>query len=134
LEAWLGRSRESLRRLVRQGFDPGSVAVENLSYPLGWIAPLVDEMGMSYCLDAGHMLRYGVEMAAHLSAFLPRTSMIHLHGVREGKDHRGLDSFPSQDWEVVCGALANYPGGVSVEVFSEEDLRASLVRLGEVRR
>jgi sugar phosphate isomerase/epimerase len=134
LEGWLARSGDSLGRLVERGMVPGRVAVENLSYPLGWIEPMVDEMGMSYCLDVGHMLRYGVDMIQHLHAYLPRTSMIHLHGVCNGTDHRGLEWIPSREWEAVCGALEGFDGGVSVEVFSEADLRSSLERMAGGRK
>jgi sugar phosphate isomerase/epimerase len=128
-ESFLPFFQESLEELANLDIDPGPVAVENLDYPLQWIAPLVESAGMSLCLDLGHLLFYGFEVEQYLREYLERTSMIHLHGVLNGRDHRGADAVPAEAWESILRFLGRYSGGVSLEVFSLEDLRASMARL-----
>jgi sugar phosphate isomerase/epimerase len=131
---WLRRLNQSLEFMVASGLDPRLIAVENLAYPLEWVRDLVEAMGMSFCLDMGHLLRYGYELREYFDTFLGRTSMVHLHGVRDGVDHRGLEFISKDDWALIVQAIETYGGGLSVEVFSLDDLRASLVRLEELRR
>jgi sugar phosphate isomerase/epimerase len=123
---WL---RGSLETLVGEGLDLSRLALENLDYPLEWIRPMVEEMGMSFCLDLGHMLLYGFDLKKCLRDFLERTSMIHLHGVINGEDHRGLEGISIEDWEVIESTLHDFNGGVSLEVFTLEDLRSSMERM-----
>jgi sugar phosphate isomerase/epimerase len=130
--AWLERVTESVGNLARAGIDLTRVAVENLEYPLERILPLVERSHMTFCLDIGHLLRYGYDLEANLQSFLPRSSMVHLHGVCQGEDHRGIEWIPQNDWRTIMLALQDYPGGVSLEVFALADLRASLPRMGEM--
>ena len=127
--AWQDRVRESVDALVKGGLDPGRVALENLEYPLDLILPLADDHGMSLCLDLGHFIRYRYDLHAELERNLARCSMIHLHGVADGMDHLGLAHLSEAEWEVVALALMSYSKGVTVEVFSLEDLASSLERL-----
>lgn len=132
MEAWMSWLHGSMARLAREGMDLSRVAVENLNYPLDTIRPLVAEFGMSFCLDTGHLLRYGFDLRTYLESFLPQTSMIHLHGIVDGSDHRGAHGIPPMEWKVISEALAAYRGGVSLEVFSLQDLSSSMERLGEI--
>ncbi len=132
-QSWLERVWGSMEALSRGVVDLSRVAVENLSYPLERIRPLVEEMGMTYCLDLGHMLRYGFDLWSGLESFLPHASMVHLHGVVNGVDHRGLELIDRQEWDIISRALRGYEGGVSLEVFALGDLRSSLQRMGELR-
>lgn len=131
MEGWIGWLRGSMVRLAREGMDLRRVAVENLDYPLDTISPLVAEFGMSFCLDTGHLLRYGFDLRTYLESFLPQTSMIHLHGVVDGADHRGAHGIYPVEWRAISEALAGYRGGVSLEVFSLQDLSSSMDRLWE---
>jgi sugar phosphate isomerase/epimerase len=131
-EPLLSRFEESLALLTEAGLDPSLLAVENLDYPLEWIAPLADAIEMKLCLDLGHLAFYGFDRERYLDEFLEKTGMIHLHGVRDGADHRGADAIPEKEWEMIFRRLESYKGGLSLEVFSLEDLRASMVRLEEM--
>jgi sugar phosphate isomerase/epimerase len=131
--AWVERSRESVEALSRCGMEMSSVAVENLNYPLERVRPLVRDMGMSFCLDMGHLLRYGFDVSGCAVTFLAEASMVHLHGVQDGVDHRGLEWVGEGEWGAISDALRDYRGGVSLEVFSERDLRSSLRRMEELR-
>ena len=127
--AWMDRVGESVESLARRGLDLHRVAVENLEYPLERVLPLVERSGMTFCLDIGHLLYYGYDLEFHLNAFLEKSSMVHLHGVTCGKDHRGIEWIPQEEWEAISRALENYSGGVSLEVFSLADLTSSLQRM-----
>jgi hypothetical protein len=55
--------------------------------------------------------------------------MIHLHGVEEGRDHRLLAGIPDREWGMVASFLKDFRGGLSLEVFSLEDLHRSLTKM-----
>jgi sugar phosphate isomerase/epimerase len=131
--AWLGRVQRSLERLTAGGMDPPRVALENLGYSLERIRPVAESAGMPYCLDVGHLLRYGHDLEGELERFLPDTVMIHVHGLAGDVDHRGLDGLPAGAWELLREVLPAYRGGVSIEVFSLGALGASLRKMQELR-
>ena len=87
---------------------------------------------MSFCLDIGHLLRYGHDVAEQMESFLKSSSMVHLHGVNNGKDHLGLDHIAPAQWESICRSLKDYDRGLSIEVFSFDDLIVSVNRMREV--
>jgi sugar phosphate isomerase/epimerase len=132
--AWHDRVRESLESLGRQGLDLRQVVVENLEYRLERLLPLAAIFDLAFCLDIGHLLRYRHDVAEQLQSFLPKSPMVHLHGVRDGIDHLGLDHLAPKEWGCICQALREYRGGVSLEVFSLEDLIPSLERIQELVR
>jgi sugar phosphate isomerase/epimerase len=82
--------------------------------------------------DVGHLLLYRHDVGQQIQSFLQRSSMVHLHGVNDGHDHRGLDHIPSQTWGTIFQGLKEYRGVVSLEVFSLEDLIPSLERIEEI--
>lgn len=131
--SWTDRVTEELRALIAEGMEPHRVALENLEYPLEIILPLVEMFGMSLCLDLGHLLRYGYDLKPQIESFLHKSSMVHLHGVRDGVDHLGLEWISQENWEVIHQALSTYSGGVTLEVFSVKDLAPSLRRMQDLR-
>lgn len=132
--AWADRVEDSLSALVKAGLDPGQVAVENLEYPLDKLIPFVERIGLKTCLDIGHIILYGHDLQAQLNQHLSQSAMIHLHGVRKGVDHLGVQWISSSDWERICRVLPDYTGGLSIEIFSLDDLAASLDRLTKTIR
>jgi sugar phosphate isomerase/epimerase len=130
--AWGNRVHECLQTLQMKGMELRRVAVENLEYPLQYISPFVEAFDMSFCIDIGHLLRYGHHVAEQMELFLKSSSMVHLHGVDNGRDHLGLDRIASVQWESICRALKNYGGGLSIEVFSLDDLVVSIDRMREM--
>jgi len=126
-DAWMNRIGESLEKLVRDGVDPHRIALENLEYAPQTIFPLAEHFGMSLCLDIGHLIRYGHGVCDQIRLFLERSSMVHLHGVKDGRDHLGIHRIPEETWNPIRQALeASFTGGVSLEVFSLEELIPSL--------
>jgi sugar phosphate isomerase/epimerase len=132
--AWRHRVHESLDKLQSKGMDLGRVVVENLEYPLERVASFAETFGMDLCFDIGHLLRYGHDLRKQLDAFLSKSTMVHLHGVKDGQDHLVLDHIPQQEWNLICRALKEFRGGVSLEVFSVDDLIPSLHRIQELVR
>ena len=58
--------------------------------------------------------------------------MVHLHGGRQDVDHIVVQWISPGDWKMICGAPANYTDGLSIEIFSTEDLAASPDRLKKI--
>ncbi|NPU85152.1 MAG: sugar phosphate isomerase/epimerase [Syntrophaceae bacterium] len=131
LGGWRERLALSLRDVLAGGLDRSRTVVENLGYPLEWIRPLVEESGLSWCLDVGHILAAGEDLAIALDVMKRRVEMIHLHGLMDGRDHRSAAAVPEEAWRTLRPFLAEYRGGLSVEVFSKEDLRTSLLAMEE---
>ncbi len=134
VSVWAERVSESLDILQSSGMDLGRVAVENLEYPLQRIRPFVKDFGLSFCLDLGHLMRYGHDIAEQTALFSERIAMAHLHGVNNGKDHTGLCHIPDAQWETIGRFLSGYRGGLSLEVFSLDDLAVSCARMVEMAR
>jgi len=130
--AWLDNLAASLQELSGAlGEEKRLVAVENIEYPYGLVAPLVAEYGFSVCLDLGHLVRYGHDLEEGL-ALLPRVLHLHYHAVQDGRDHQALTDV--EQARVLGGKLveAGYDGVVTLEMYSLENLKASLALLDEV--
>jgi len=132
LTAWTDRTLDSLEALFRDGMDRRRLAVENLESPFASVAPIVSALDLGLCLDAGHLLKQSIPLETLFGPNRPRTVMVHLHGVVDGRDHRSLAGVPDEAWSFVSDWLKTYRGGVSLEVFSRDDLRTSLVRMAEL--
>jgi sugar phosphate isomerase/epimerase len=104
------------------------LAVENLeTYPLDFIQPVLDRIPVSRCVDIGHLWLDGHDPLPYLRAALPRTRVIHMHGIAE-RDHKSLAFMPRQKVRAVWDELLhlNYEGVLTLEIFSEEDFISSL--------
>jgi sugar phosphate isomerase/epimerase len=135
LNAWMDLVGESFEKLVHDGVDPHRIALENLEYAPETLLPLAERFGMSLCLDIGHLLRYGHSLCGRLRPLLEKSSMVHLHGVRHGRDHLGIHRIAEQAWNLIRQALdESFTGGVSLEVFSLEELVPSLDRIQTLLR
>jgi sugar phosphate isomerase/epimerase len=131
VKAWQSRIIRSVEELVENGIEPNRISIETLGYPFEWVEDIVKKFGFSICLDIGHMLIYGLDLTHHFEKYLPNTSAIHLHGLDSGVDHLGIDRLPEPTLNLIFSHLRNYHGIVSIEVFSIEDLRRSLILLEE---
>lgn len=127
--AWRNRISNVLRRLVEAGISSRSLCIETLDYPLEWIEATIIEHNLSVCLDIGHLIVNCQDIETTYHRFADRIKMIHVHGVRDGKDHLSLDVLDSNRLDKICSLLRRYTGTVSVEVFSFDPLRISLATL-----
>ncbi len=112
------------------------LAVENLeSYPLDFIMPVIERVPVSRCVDIGHLWFDGHDPLPYLAAALPRTRVIHLHGLAE-RDHRSLAHMPHEKLNPVLAALARagYNGVLTLEVFGQSDFETSVAALANAWR
>jgi len=131
LERWLDNLARGLQSLAESlGAEKKMVAVENIDYPYGLVAPLVAENGFSHCLDWGHLLRYGHDGQEAL-AMLPQTRHLHYHGVQGERDHQALRDPAEAALLAEALIAADFQGVVTLELYSLERLSASLALLVE---
>mgnify|MGYP005833091353 FL=1 len=131
LEDWQRRLIRSMEEVSGWGIDPGRISIETLGYPFEWIEEIVRDFGFSLCLDIGHILISGQDLELHFEKYLSRTSIIHLHGFEDGIDHLGIDRLTDPVLNLIMDRLRNFRGTVSIEVFSMDHLKRSLVTLEE---
>lgn len=129
--AWLDNLATSLEELSGAlGEEKRLVAVENIEYPFGLVAPVVTEYGFGVCLDLGHLVHYGHDLEEGWAS-LPQVRHLHYHGVRDGRDHQALHD--AEQARMLGRRLmeAGYDGVVTLEMYSLEKLEASLTLLDE---
>ena len=128
IRRWQDHSVRALEIVSEWAGSPNQLAVENLeSYPLDFIQPVLDRIPVSRCVDVGHLWLDGHDPIPYLQSALPRTRVIHMHGIAE-RDHRSLAFLPQEKVSAVFAELvrANYTGVLTLEIFSEEDFFSSL--------
>jgi len=59
--------------------------------------------------------------------YADRISILHLHGVTQGEDHRSLIWLNHRSREILVPFLRDFSGSVSIEVFSADKLDSSLI-------
>jgi sugar phosphate isomerase/epimerase len=134
LQRWQDQSVRALEIISAWAGGAGKLAVENLeTYPLDFIQPVLERIPVSRCVDIGHLWLDGHDPIPYLQAALPRTRVIHMHGISE-RDHRSLAFLPREKVQVVWEELIrlNYQGVLTLEVFSEEDFISSLQVIEEL--
>jgi sugar phosphate isomerase/epimerase len=129
--AWADRTGSCLEELWRGGVEARMLAVENLDYAPSWLMETFRGEGMWCCVDVGHLVRYGIPVEEELDRCMERCRMVHLHGVQDGVDHQALDLLPEALWENLRARLEGLRGGLSIEVFSLENLARSLQRISQ---
>jgi sugar phosphate isomerase/epimerase len=131
IEMWRRRIIRSIDEMAEYGIESSRISIETLGYPFEWIEDIVKKFGFSICLDIGHILIHGQDLRLYLEKYLANTSIIHLHGFQNGIDHLGIDLLPEPALKLILPYLRDYKGIVSIEVFSMDDLKKSLVILEE---
>jgi sugar phosphate isomerase/epimerase len=129
---WQDQSVRALEIVAEWAGGAERLAVENLeTYPLDFIQPVLDRVPVSRCVDIGHLWLDGHDPIPYLEAALPRTRVIHLHGIGE-RDHRSLAFMPQEKVRAVWDELirAKYAGVLTLEIFSEEDFLSSMDVIG----
>ncbi len=127
LRSWRERLRETLQVVTGSGIPGRRFSVENLpDYPLEMVLPLISEFDLEICLDIGHLILNGGSLTTAFKRFGERISILHVHGVEGGRDHRSLDRLPPEIRASLFEELRTFEGTVSIEVFSRKHLLASL--------
>jgi len=125
---WQDQSVRALQIVAEWAGDAAKLAVENLeTYPLDFIQPVLDRIPVSRCVDIGHLWLDGHDPIPYVRAALPRTRVIHIHGIAE-RDHRSLAFMPLEKVRAVWDELlrAKYQGVLTLEIFSKEDFLSSM--------
>ena len=123
---WKSHLYESFEDLSSDGIKGESISIETLFYPLNWLDDLIDEFSLCVCMDIGHLILQNVSLFEVFEQYHDHITMLHLHGVENGKDHRPLNDLSESNWNALPHFLMKYNGVVSIEVFSFNHLKASL--------
>ncbi len=125
---WTDRVLEGLNTLKSFVAQPSTLCIENTNFLFDYLLSSLLESPFGICLDIGHLLQFDLEVIPYLRRCFKKLRIIHLHGVKNGKDHQGLN----QEMIPLLRGLFNYLeqnhycGVVTLEVFSEKDLLQSL--------
>jgi sugar phosphate isomerase/epimerase len=133
LRHWRDQAVRALEILTGWVGDASLLAVENLeSYPPDFIQPVIERVRTSRCVDVGHLWLDGHDPVPHLNEALPRTRVVHIHGI-DRVGHRSLARVPAQKLKAVMELLiqSNYQGVLTLEVFGMEDFWGSVEALLE---
>lgn len=133
VRTWQSDIAELLPTLIERAGDPALLCVENLNYPFAWCEPLLDTFGLGICIDLGHLWIGGDNAEAHLQRHLPRTRVIHLHGVRDGRDHLALTALPPGRLRPLLNSIDKFTGVLTLEIFNYEGVRDSVVCLNQLQ-
>ena len=134
IRSWLDHLHESLSLIIESGINPKKISVETLNYPIRRIESIIATFDLSVCLDVGHVIVYGFSLKNVYRHFRERTSIIHLHGVSQGRDHLPLDCLSRNDCNKIVPILKNFTESVSLEVFAYEHLVRSVAFLEKIMK
>ncbi len=126
MDAWQALMMNSLEQIMDRENTGRKFSVETLDYPLEWVRPILEGLDLSICLDIGHILLYNGDVGAIFQNFQDRISIIHLHGVENGKDHQSLEHLPAAILKLLVRLLEQFSGVLCFEVFSFARLQESL--------
>jgi sugar phosphate isomerase/epimerase len=136
MRQWRDQAVRSLEIVGEYAGGAEKLAVENLEgYPLDFYEPVMQQIAVSRTVDVGHLWLDGYDAIAYLQRALPRTRVIHIHGI-DGRDHRSLTNVPREKLRAVLNELVRtgYGGVLTVEVFSEEDFLSSCAAVQAVMK
>ena len=129
IKDWQLCASKGLEMLLATGFDSQKLSIETLEYPFEWAAPLIEDFDLSVCIDLGHLIVNGFDVASTINRYASKATIIHLHGASGGKDHLPLNALSQRNWEIIGSFILWFKGVVSLEVFSFEYLEQSLTFL-----
>jgi len=128
---WVNQAVRALKLLAEWAGSAERLAVENLEhYPFSFWDPVFERSAVSRCLDVGHLWLDGVDAGVILKENLPRTQVVHLHGI-DGR----LDAMPLEKTRQVIDMLCEqqFSGVVTLEVFNQADFESSMDVLQKTR-
>ena len=128
---WLNQHRASMDELLTAA-PADMFCVETLDYPFALVEDIVAEYDTAVCLDVGHLIHNGHAVSDHLDRLLPRTRVLHIHGVADGNDHRDLSHLEHDTLHDVIRRLsrpAEPPRVFTMEIFGEPDFTQSIATL-----
>ena len=140
MDRWLANSVISLERMASVAGGADRLCVENLDdQPPEMLDHVLRNTPVSCCVDVGHLWKQHTDPMPCLDTWLPRTRVIHMHGVGT-RDHKALSLTGSDRLDPVVRLLTErFQGVLTFEVFNEKDFldcqttfAESLARIGAV--
>jgi len=125
---WQDQAVRALEIVAEWAGGAEKLALENLEhYPQDFTQAVLDRIPVSRCVDVGHLWLDGVPVLPYLKKALPRTHVIHMHGIDE-RDHSSLNHIHPQEMDELFRTLLNadYRGVLTLEIFSESDFLSSI--------
>lgn len=132
LTTWQRQMGDAITQVAHWAGDATRLAVENLEgYPPAFVTPALAATSASRCVDVGHLWLGGHDPLPWLQAALPRTRVVHLHGLYEGRDHQSIAHTPLALLDPIIDLLLTqaYNGVLTLEIFGEDDFWSSLQAL-----
>lgn len=128
--AWRDQAVRALELVSGWAGGAGQLALENLErYPLDFWTPVLERVPVARCVDIGHLWLDRHDPLPFLREALPRTRVIHLHGVGE-RAHQSLALMPPEKLNPVLDYLQEaYTGVLTLEVFNEADFQSSVAAM-----
>ena len=126
VENWRDRVYQNLVKITSAAEIQDIIAIETLNYPLSLLDDIVCDLNLRICLDLGHLIMYDYDLMEVFNKYSSKTSVIHLHGIENDRDHTSLDRLSPGSASTVLKVLKRFTGVVSLEVFSFENLISSL--------
>ena len=126
VKKWQDRVYKNLEKILSAVENRGIIAIETLDYPLELLEDIIVDLELAICLDLGHLMVYDYDLIEVFNKYSFITSVIHLHGVENDRDHTTLDRLSEKLTATVMWILKRFTGVVSLEVFSFENLNSSL--------
>lgn len=126
IKKWQEGLYRSIGRFIATGINSEMISIETLNYPMEWVENILNHFNLSVCMDLGHLMVYGFDIETVFNRYCHRTSIIHLHGVENHKDHLPLNRLQKEESKSVKRILKQFTGIVSLEVFSYPHLKDSL--------
>jgi len=123
---WQDRVYNNLEQIIPAVENQRIIAIETLDYPLELLDNIILDLDLAICLDLGHLMVYDYDVLEVFNKYAFKTSVLHLHGVENGRDHTTLDRLSEKLASTVLRVLKRFTGVVSIEVFSFENLDSSL--------
>jgi sugar phosphate isomerase/epimerase len=124
IDARLGDVLKGLAARLKD--NTSKIAVENTGYDLTRCAGIIKEYAYSVCMDVGHLMRYKHDLERFIDEFSLRIRVIHLHGLRNNRDHRSLKTLESGILERIIRFTQDHKPAIIIEVFNKRDLKSSL--------
>ena len=136
MRRWLDGHRQALERLAGR-VGARRLCAETLEYPFDLVLPVVEELDLAVCLDIGHLMLMGRDVAAHFERLAARTRIVHAHGIIDGQDHKSLAACDTGVLSHLMSGLAQRQGSpvvLTMEIFSESDFHDSMQVMNDLGR
>ena len=130
---WQKYASESLS-VIYDEYTIDSLFVENLSYPISLLEPVINKFNSKLCLDISHAVRCEDDWENYFELYFDRIGVIHFYGPEsDSEGHLGLQK---ADRTFVNSAVkklvkAGFKGLLILEVFGKEDFFESMKILKE---